>query len=64
MALEEPYDIITRWLEANGCSLRPILLIQNRFFTRLPADGSISAKNCKAANVDISGLLVHSVLLL
>ena len=58
MALEEPYDIITRWLEAMAAASARFLLIQTGSLQRLPADGSsISAKElAKAANVDISAI--------
>jgi len=58
MALKEPYDIITRWLEAMAAASALFLLIQTGSLQRLPADGSsISAKElAKAANVDISAI--------
>ncbi|KAE9379800.1 S-adenosyl-L-methionine-dependent methyltransferase [Stipitochalara longipes BDJ] len=58
MALEEPYDIITRWLEAMAASSALLLLIKTGSLQRLPADGSsISAKElAKAANIDLSAI--------
>ncbi|KAN0108916.1 S-adenosyl-L-methionine-dependent methyltransferase [Hyaloscypha variabilis] len=58
IALEEPYDIITRWLEAMSTASALFLLIQTGSLQRLPVDGSsISAKElAKAANVDVSAI--------
>lgn len=57
-AIEEPYDIITRWLEAMAATSALFLLIQTGSLQRLPADGSsISAiELAKAANVDLSAI--------
>jgi hypothetical protein len=58
MALEEPFDIITRWLEAMATASTLFLLIHPGSLQRLPADGSsISAKElANAANVDLSAI--------
>lgn len=45
LALEEPYDVVTRWLENMAVASALYTLIQIGAFEKLPANGSISAQS-------------------
>ncbi|CZR67431.1 related to O-methyltransferase B [Phialocephala subalpina] len=55
LTLEEPYDLVTRWLENMAVASALYTLIQIGAFEKLPAEGSISAQTLATeVKVDLS----------